>query len=254
MKVCVLSSGSKGNCTYVETDEAKILIDLGTSSLYVENALKDINVDPEKIDIILLTHTHTDHTAGLKVFLKKYSTTLYLTEKMYEDIKEDIKITDCSFIENSFSYKDAYIDYIKTSHDVTDSNGYIIESESASVVYITDTGYINYKNEPKLKNKNIYILESNHDVEMLRNGKYPYHLQQRILSDSGHLSNEECAKYLSKYIGKNTKTIFLAHLSDENNSPEVAMKTVVNILKENNKLIDDIRIAYQKEKTELVEV
>ena len=89
---------------------------------------------------------------------------------------------------------------------------------------------------------------------MLRNGKYPYHLQQRILSDSGHLSNEECAKYLSKYIGENTKTIFLAHLSDENNSPEVAMKTVVNILKENNKLIDDIRIAYQKEKTELVEV
>ena len=254
MKVCVLSSGSKGNCTYVETDEAKILIDLGTSSLYVENALKDINVDPEKIDIILLTHTHTDHTAGLKVFLKKYSTTLYLTEKMYEDIKEDIKITDCSFIENSFSYKDVYIDYIKTSHDVTDSNGYIIESDSASVVYITDTGYINYKNETKLKNKNIYILESNHDVEMLRNGKYPYHLQQRILSDSGHLSNEECAKYLSKYIGENTKTIFLAHLSDENNSPEVAMKTVVNILKENNKLIDDIRIAYQKEKTELVEV
>lgn len=254
MKVCVLSSGSKGNCTYVETDEAKILIDLGTSSLYVENALKDINVDPEKIDIILLTHTHTDHTAGLKVFLKKYSTTLYLTEKMYEDIKEDIKITDCSFIESSFSYKDAYIDYIKTSHDVTDSNGYIIESDSASVVYITDTGYINYKNEKKLKNKNIYILESNHDVEMLRNGKYPYHLQQRILSDSGHLSNEECAKYLSKYIGENTKTIFLAHLSDENNSPEVAMKTVVNILKENNKLIDDIRIAYQKEKTELVEV
>lgn len=254
MKVCVLSSGSKGNCTYVETDEAKILIDLGTSSLYVENALKDINVDPEEIDIILLTHTHTDHTAGLKVFLKKYSTTLYLTEKMYEDIKEDIKITDCSFIENSFSYKDAYIDYIKTSHDVTDSNGYIIESDSASVVYITDTGYINYKNETKLKNKNIYILESNHDVEMLRNGKYPYHLQQRILSDSGHLSNEECAKYLSRYIGENTKTIFLAHLSDENNSPEVAMKTVVNILKENNKLIDDIRIAYQKEKTELVEV
>lgn len=254
MKVCVLSSGSKGNCTYVETDEAKILIDLGTSSLYVENALKEINVDPNSIDIILLTHTHVDHTAGLKVFLKKYSTTLYLTEKMYEDIKEDIKITDCCFIQNSFLYKDTYIDYIKTSHDVTDSNGYIIESNTSSVVYITDTGYINYKNETKLKNKNIYILESNHDVEMLRNGKYPYHLQQRILSDSGHLSNEECAKYLSKYIGENTKTIFLAHLSDENNSPEVAMKTVVNILKENNKLIDDIRIAYQKEKTELVEV
>ena len=149
MKVCVLSSGSKGNCTYVETDEAKILIDLGTSSLYVENALKEINVDPNSIDIILLTHTHTDHTAGLKVFLKKYSTTLYLTEKMYEDLKEDIKITDCCFILNSFSYKDTYIDYIKTSHDVTDSNGYIIESNTSSVVYITDTGYINYKNETK---------------------------------------------------------------------------------------------------------
>ena len=136
MKVCILSSGSKGNSTYVETNETKILIDLGTTSLYVENALKEIGVNPKDIDLILLTHTHTDHTAGLKVFIKKYSPKLFLTQKMYEDIKNDINIDNCSFIDKPFYYKDAHIDFIKTSHDVSDSNGYIVESNDKSVVYI----------------------------------------------------------------------------------------------------------------------
>lgn len=252
MKVCVLSSGSKGNSTYIETEEAKILIDLGTSSLYVENALREIGVEPKDIDLILLTHTHVDHTAGLRVFLKKYGTKLYLTKLMLEDIKEEIDESYCSFIENSFYYKDAHIDFIKTSHDVSDSNGYIIESGLKSIVYITDTGYINYKNEPRLKNKTIYVIESNHDIEMLKNGKYPFHLQQRILSDNGHLSNEECARYLVKYIGEDTKYIYLAHLSDENNSPDKALETVKSIFKENDIDFDEINIAYQKQRTDMI--
>lgn len=254
MKVCILSSGSKGNCTYVETKETKILIDLGTSSLYVENALKEIGVNSSDIDLILLTHTHVDHTAGLKVFIKKNKTTLYLTKKMYEDLKNDISINNCEFIENSFQYKDVYVDYIKTSHDASDSNGYIIESDNKSVVYVTDTGYIHYKNESKLSNKTFYIIESNHDIEMLKNGKYPHHLQQRIISDSGHLSNEECARYLVRYIGNNTKEIYLAHLSDENNSPEKALSTVKGVLEEHDIHFDNIHIAHQKERTELIEI
>lgn len=254
MKVCILSSGSKGNSTYIETNESKILIDLGTTSLYVENALKEIGVNPKDIDLILLTHTHTDHMAGLKVFIKKYSPKLFLTQKMYEDIKNDINIDNCSFIDKPFYYKDAHIDFIKTSHDVSDSNGYIVESNDKSVVYITDTGYINYRNEEKLKNRTFYIMESNHDVEMLKNGNYPFYLQQRILSDSGHLSNEECARYLVKYIGEKTKEIYLAHLSDENNDPDKALNTVRGILEEYDIHFNNIHIAHQKERTNLIEI
>lgn len=254
MRVCILSSGSKGNCTYIETNESKILIDLGTSSLYVESALKEIGVNPDDIDIILLTHTHVDHTSGLKVFIKKYSPTLYLTDKMYEDIKNDISLSNCKFIEDPFYYKDIHIDFIKTSHDTTDSNGYIVESNNSSLVYITDTGYIRDKNEEKLKNKTFYIIESNHDVEMLQNGRYPYQIQQRILSDNGHLSNEQCARYLVKYIGPNTKEIYLAHISDENNTEELALNAVKGILEEHNIHFSNIHIAHQKQRTELIEI
>ena len=109
---------------------------------------------------------------------------------------------------------------IKTSHDAPDSRGYIIISGDDSIVYITDTGYINKKYFDILSNRNVYVMESNHDIEMLNNGSYPFNLRQRILSDKGHLSNYDSAKYLSSFIGNNTKCIILAHLSEDNNTEE----------------------------------
>jgi phosphoribosyl 1,2-cyclic phosphodiesterase len=254
MKTCVLASGSKGNCTYVASATTKILADLGTTSLYVEKKLKDINVDPNKIDAIVISHTHSDHINGLKVFVKKYHTMVYLTEKMYQDIKEIFPLTDYEIIDGDFQIGDISISVIKTSHDVSDSNGYIFENNDKSVVYVTDTGYINQKNHKRLTNKNVYVFESNHDIKMLMEGSYPYHLKQRILGDKGHLSNKDSAYYLSKFIGDKTDTIILSHLSHENNDPKIALKTLQETLQANNISFNHIMIATQEDRTEVVEV
>ena len=142
----------------------------------------------------------------------------------------------------------------KLSHDAEDINGYIIENKEDSLVYTTDTGYINQKNHKLLQNKTIYIFESNHDVEMLMNSKYPFHIKQRILGDYGHLSNKDSAYYLSKFIGDKTKYVVLAHLSHENNTKELAQTTLENELKNKNKKIPKIIIATQDQRTDLIEL
>ena len=254
MKISVLASGSKGNNSYIETTNTKVLVDLGMTCLYVETKLKSLNINPKEIDAIILTHTHVDHINGLRVFTKKYNTKVYLTEKMLKDIQQIFDLQNYEIIDKDFSINDLDIEVFKTSHDASDSNGYIFKNNNKSIVYITDTGYLNRKYKEKLTNKNIYIMESNHDIKMLQNGKYPYHLKQRILSDRGHLSNEMSAKYLVEYMGKDTKNIVLIHLSHENNDPEIALSTLKNKLKENNIKFDNIIISSQDENTELIEI
>ena len=254
MKLCVLASGSKGNCTYVATAQSKILIDIGTTSLYAEKKLKEIEIDPKEINGIFVTHTHTDHISGIRVFVKKYHTKLYITSKIYEELKTRFPINNYEIVEDQINIGDLKIELFKTSHDAPDGNGYILTSHGSSIAYVTDTGYINIKNHPKLMNKNLYVMESNHDVEMLMNGSYPYHLKQRILGDEGHLSNVDCCSYLSKFIGDETKDIILIHLSEENNCPEKALDTLNRTLKKHEKSVEHIYIASQNERTDLIEV
>lgn len=250
MRVCVIASGSKGNCCYIETKQTKILIDIGLNCITTERKLKEKNIDPDEIEAILITHTHKDHVEGLRVFNKKHKAIAYLTEVMYKELNQELK--NYEFINDTLEIKDLKITTIKTSHDAEDSNGYIIEDNNSSIVYITDTGYINIKNHKVLKNKTMYILESNHDVEMLMNNpNYPYHLKQRILGDKGHLSNKDSAYYLKKFIGDNTKHIILAHLSEHNNTDELALKTLKETIDIDNL---DVEIAHQEIQTELIEV
>lgn len=254
IKVSVLSSGSKGNCTLIQSNNTKILIDLGVTKSYVEKKLEELNVDPKDIKAILITHTHVDHIQGLKVFLKKYEIKLYVNKIILSLLKEYIEDFEYELYDSNFDINDIKIDVIKTSHDVKGSVGFIIKSNNKSLVYITDTGYINNKYFDMLNNHNLYIMESNHDINMLMDGKYPYHLKQRILGDKGHLSNDDAAYYLSTFIGNNTKTIILAHLSDDNNTYEIALDKINSVLLSKNKKVDNIIIAKQKERTDLIEV
>ena len=251
MRVSVLSSGSKGNTTYIETENAKILIDLGNTAKYVKEKLEDINVNPKDIDAILITHTHVDHVGGLKVFASRYNIPVYVTNIMLEALDY---LSNYRLLSDEFDIKDIHVTAIKTSHDAPDSRGYIVSNNGKSIVYITDTGYINKKYFDVLSNRNLYIMESNHDVEMLTNGSYPFNIRKRILSDKGHLSNYDSAKYLSSFIGDNTKYVLLAHLSHDNNTEELAYETLNERLNKDNKHVDNIIITRQNEETELIEV
>ena len=252
MRVIVLSSGRKGNTTYIESNEAKILIDAGNTAKYINECLSEIGVNSEDIDAILITHTHVDHIGGLKSFLKKSNACVYIMPGMVNELNY---IKNYKIIENDeFNIKDLVIKRINTSHDAIDSGGYIVTCNNKSLVYITDTGYINKKYFEVLSNRELYIMESNHDIEMLNNSSYPFRIRQRILSDKGHLSNYDSAKYLSSFIGKKTKYIILAHLSQENNTEELAYNTLMERLKKENISFKNIYISKQNEKTNLIEI
>lgn len=255
MKVCVLSSGSKGNSTLVITDKVKILIDLGTTTSYVEAALNNLNVDVKEISHILITHSHVDHIKGLKVFIKRYNPVILVTEDMKNVLEKELGNFRYEYYEDKKAIiDDLIVNVIKTSHDAEESIGFVLTNNNSSMVYITDTGYINQKYFKILSNNNLYVLESNHDIKMLMDGPYPYYLKQRVQGDKGHLSNKQASDYLCKFIGDNTRKIVFAHISEHNNSYEKVIETFNEELSKNDMKFDDVLIAKQNEATEVIEV
>ncbi|MEG1506646.1 MAG: MBL fold metallo-hydrolase [Bacilli bacterium] len=254
MRACVLSSGSKGNVTYVETTHYKLLLDAGRNYKYIKDSLGEIGVLPEEIDYILISHTHKDHISALKTFINKNNVTLIITEAMLlelDDIKDYPHILVCS---DEILLDDLVIKIIPSSHDSIDSRNFIITSDNKSLAYITDTGYLNKKYFKYLENLDIYLFESNHDIELLQHGPYPAWLKKRVLSDEGHLSNKLSSFYLAKLIGDNTKKIILIHLSETNNLEEIALETLKNTFIEYGIKFNDIECAKQEKRTDVVEI
>lgn len=244
MKVTVLGSGSKGNSTLIQLEKINILIDVGFSYNKMLEKLSMISIQPKQINLILITHDHSDHIKGLETFLKNNNTLVYVSEKISQKnvfLKKYTNKKDLKDIEK----KEYSIKIIPASHDATDTKGFVIE-EIKSLVYLTDTGYVNKRYFEYLKNREYYIFESNHDEEMLRKGKYPEYLQRRILSPVGHLSNRSSAIYLSMLIGNKTKQIVLAHLSEENNTPTKAIDTFNEVMKKNNISFQNVVCAKQE--------
>ena len=225
MKTKVIASGSKGNCAIVLCNNTNIIIDMGISYLTLKKSLEENSLSFDDFSGILITHCHKDHISGLTSLIKKTKLNAYIPENMYESLKEYLPLEKCIFINDNFNINDLNIELIHTSHDAPSSVGFIFSYQGKSLVYVTDTGYINRKYLAKMVEKDAYIIESNHDEIMLMDGPYPRFLKERVISDQGHLSNTTTAKYLKKIVGKNTKNIILAHLSETNNTEELALET-----------------------------
>lgn len=228
MKVKTIASGSKGNCTIVLCENTNLIIDMGISYLTLKRSLEANSLSFSQFSGILITHCHKDHIKGLASLVKNTNLNVYIKEEMYDSLKEFVPYAKCIFIDDIFNINDVKIELIHTSHDAPYSVGFIIEHNNRSLVYVTDTGYINRKYLTKMVGKDCYIIESNHDEIMLMDGPYPRFLKERVISDKGHLSNKTTAKYLKKIIGPNTKNIVLAHLSEKNNTEEKALEAMQN--------------------------
>ncbi len=249
MSVCVLASGSEGNSTFFATEKCKILIDIGKNAKYIKERLEEIGEKTTNIDAILISHTHDDHINALKVFLKKNHPKVYITEKMLYDIDYLREYDNIVIYEEDFYIEDVKITTIKTSHDVSDSRNFILTWNNDSLVYLTDTGYLNRKYFHLLKNATYYLMESNHDIEMLLEGPYPKWLKQRVLGTTGHLSNKDSSFYLTKLVGDKTKKIILMHLSHTNNTEEKALETLRSTFKEYELVLPEVMCAKQNEIT-----
>ena len=251
MQVKTIASGSKGNCTIVLCNDTKLIIDMGISYLTLKRSLEDNSLSFSDFSGILITHCHNDHIKGLTSLLKHTNLKVYIPEAMYDSLKDVVEYQKCIFIEDNFTINDVEIELIHTSHDVPYSVGYIINHNKKSIVYVTDTGYINRKYLSKMIGKDAYIIESNHDEVMLMDGPYPRFLKERVISDLGHLSNKTTATYLKNIIGPNTKNIVLAHLSEKNNTEEKALETIKSkVTREDINII----IARQDEEGPMIEV
>ena len=253
MKIKIISSGSKANCTLVSCGNTNILIDVGPTSSFIISELEKEQLTPKDIDAIIITHTHSDHIKGLKVFIKNTDARVCVTEDILPEIMKLVPSDHIKLIDKTFKLNNVLIELLDMSHDVP-CHGILMRYFEKELVYITDTGYVNKKYLPKIINKDFYIIESNYNEKMLMEGPYPYLLKQRILSDSGHMSNHYAGNLLSKCIGPKTKYVFLAHISENNNTKELALKEVKDELKEIDFDFDRLILTDQNSSCEMVEI
>ncbi|MBR3325549.1 MAG: MBL fold metallo-hydrolase [Clostridia bacterium] len=229
---CNLYSGSSGNCSYVESVNSKILIDCGVSCKKVTEALNSINVDFNLIDAIILTHEHLDHVKGLQVICKKYNIPIYANEKTFEGIKQNIPEDNKKLFKTNekFEIKDLEIFPFRIPHDANDPCGFTINHGDKKISIATDIGHMTSSILSTIQGSSFLLLESNYEPEMLKSSHYPYLLKKRILGPNGHLSNEDAGLAISSLVGSGINNITLGHLSQHNNFPELAYKTVMESL------------------------
>ncbi len=238
MIFCSLYSGSSGNSIFVGNENTKILIDAGMPGKKIDEALTRIDQNPRDIDGIFITHEHSDHVKGVGVISRKYDIPIYANDKTWEAMKNsigkikehNIKIMDKR---STVEIKDLAIKSFNIPHDAIAPVGYTIKSKDNTASIATDFGTFTEEIRENIKESDIILLECNHDVSMLKFGPYPYNLKRRILSEIGHLSNDDCGKAITELIKHgNNKQIILGHLSGTNNHPDLAYQTVLSVLED----------------------
>ncbi|WP_243299006.1 MBL fold metallo-hydrolase [Bacillus litorisediminis] len=240
----VLASGSKGNAAYIETDQHRFLVDAGVSGRQMEDLFKQIDRSPKDLSGILVTHEHSDHIKGLGVLARKYQLPIYANEKTWQAMEGqigEISVDQKNIfrMEAVHSFGSLDIQSFGVSHDAAEPMFYVFHYKEKKLAIITDTGYVSERMKSIIHNADAYIFESNHDVHMLRMGRYPWSVKRRILSDVGHVSNEDAAIAMSEVLGDRTKRIYLAHLSQDNNMKELARMSVSQTLQSKGILVGE---------------
>ncbi|WP_426450363.1 MBL fold metallo-hydrolase [Paenibacillus sp. S-38] len=237
IRFTVLASGSTGNAMVVSTDEGKVLIDAGLSAKKVEGLLKEKGMSPEDLDAVLVTHEHSDHIKGLGAIARKYDLPVYANEKTWEELDRSIgEIAEgnrCVMQTGEMrEFGDLQVESYGISHDAAEPVGYCFYQGEEKLSLATDLGYMSSKVKEKIQDSDVLILESNHDIEMLRMGRYPWNIKRRILGDMGHLSNEAAGEGLVDVMTTKTKRVYLAHLSLDHNMLDLAKLTVNNMVED----------------------
>jgi phosphoribosyl 1,2-cyclic phosphodiesterase len=235
LRFSVLASGSTGNATYVESENHSFLVDAGLSGKGMEALFGQIDRDIKNLSGIFVTHEHSDHIKGVGILARKYKIPVFANGKTWQAMNKSIGEVplDQKFIfnmETVKSFGSLDVESFGVSHDAAEPMFYVFHSGGKKLVLITDTGYVSDRMKGTISNANAYVFESNHDVSMLRMGRYPWNTKQRILSDVGHVSNEDAALAMSDVVGDQTKSIYLAHLSLDNNMKDLARMAVTQTL------------------------
>ena len=232
MKFCSLYSGSSGNCIFVGNKDTKILVDAGVSGTRIENALHEIGEDACDIQAILITHEHQDHIAGAGTLSRRFNIPLYAASGTWDKINSDKLLTKIQTENkvaisagNTFNVGSFAISPFNIPHDAAMPVAYSIKNDCRKISVVTDMGFVTDEIKANVSDSDIAMIESNHDIEMLKHGPHPWHLKNRILSRSGHLSNDYAADFITYLASFGTKYIVLGHLSEKNNLPSLAYDT-----------------------------
>ncbi len=260
MKFCSLYSGSSGNSQFIQAGNTKILVDAGLSGKRIQQAIEGIGEKLNEIQGIFITHEHSDHIHGVGVLSRRFNIPIYANEKTWiamQPLLGEIKSENIRIIEGGVEIGELFIQAFDISHDAVNPVGYKIFNKNKKISLLTDTGCVNDDIKKHIEDSDLLLIESNHDEDMVLLGSYPWPLKRRVLGEFGHMSNSLAGTLLSEVLKKGTEIVLLAHLSKENNFPQLAYKTVENILNENNIYIKDglvLDMTYRDKSTKLYEI
>jgi phosphoribosyl 1,2-cyclic phosphodiesterase len=254
VKVCVLASSSSGNSTFIRTDRTSILVDAGLSKRDIFARLAAIGEAPESLHAILITHEHSDHVGGLVTVAKQLDIPIFITRLTAPGIPwgEYVPKLDCFQAGMTFSVGDIEVDSFTIPHDAIDPVGFCFRAQGVKIGLVTDLGYVTDSIKFHLRGTDLLVLESNHDLEMLKVGPYPWSVKQRVMGRKGHLSNDVVSGFIRSDLDSSTSTLVLGHLSEHNNHPEIVRNTAARALDESGRsLFTRLVVAEPKQQTEV---
>lgn len=238
LEFCTIASGSSGNCTYIGTEHTKILIDAGISGKKIEEGLAELKLTGDEIDALFITHEHVDHIKGAGILSRRFDIPIFATAGTWAAMEGSLgKIAPSNkrviYADEVCPINDICVKPFAIPHDAAEPVGYNVFSGEKKVTLATDIGHVTDTVRESIEGSNLLLLESNHDIDLLRKGSYPWPLKRRILGEKGHLSNADAGELLVQAMTGKTKYVFLGHLSEENNDPHLAYETVEKILRQN---------------------